>query len=296
MNTIPLREIHDISLPQNQGNFFYNPTILEVNGKIVGFARSTNISYLPQVDYAGRSIPRVKVSHLLNGIIGFELDKKFNITKIDEVKPLERIPNLEDPKAFSQNEKILLFCNLVSKEQSTDDRKMHSKVASLNIEDGKICIYDSPLNKDIEKNWIPFSFRNDSINFFYSVEPQLIFSMNFKNSEPRIQLLNTVSSQNLHGGSQVVQIESNLFMRVARRRVIIPWRRIATLSYLIFHNANGEIIRISDPFVFRKYGFEICNGLTVAGSDVLFSWGEDDFRMFIGVISSSELIRWSRQE
>jgi hypothetical protein len=74
----------------------------------------------------------------------------------------------------------------------------------------------------------------------------------------------------------------------------LPRRKIATLSYLVFHNSDGQIIRMSKPFLFKKFGFEICNGLTLEGENLLFSWGEDDIRMYVGRIPIQDLLAWAQ--
>lgn len=294
LNLIPIQEIHDISIPQTQGIYCYNPTILAKDGKVLGFARTTNVSYLPTLDYSGRSILRQHVPYLLNGIVSFELDKAFRLIKVSDLRTLERVPNLEDPKAVLIEGDLNLFCNFVSKEQNGDDRAIHCSNASLMVETGELTIYKSPFKKNIEKNWIPFLSGGTKVSFFYSVAPQILLVLDPGVAEPRVRILDKVSNENFHGGSQLVEIVPNLFVRVARRRIVLPRRKIATLSYLVFHNSDGQIIRMSKPFLFKKFGFEICNGLTLEGENLLFSWGEDDIRMYVGRIPIQDLLAWAQ--
>lgn len=294
LHFIPIKDVFEISIPQPKGTYCYNPTIIASGERILGFARTTNLSYKPQVDRLGRSVVREKVPYLLNGILSFELDSENHLTNIDELRPLERIPNLEDPKAFFVDGRLKLFCNLVSKEQSESDRSIHCSNVALDLQNQELIIYESPFRKNIEKNWIPFISSGDRLSFFYSTSPQILLICDSDFSSPRARFLDDILTVNFHGGSQVVEIAPNLFMRVARRRVVLPRRRIAILSYLVFHNSQGEIIQISKPFLFKKLGFEICNGLTINGSTLLFSWGEDDVRMFIGKIPVTDLLTWAR--
>jgi hypothetical protein len=51
-----------------------------------------------------------------------------------------------------------------------------------------------------------------------------------------------------------------------------------------------EISR-SRPFVFRKLGFEICNGMRLEkNGDVYLSWAENDREMFIANCSSENIL------
>lgn len=294
LHFIPIKDVFEICVPQIKGIYCYNPTIISSGERVLGFARTTNISYKPQVDRLGRSVVREKVPYLLNGIVSFELDLENHLTNINELRPLERIPNLEDPKAFFVNGSLKLFCNLVSKEQSENDRSIHCSNVVLDIQSQELKIYESPFRKNIEKNWIPFISNGDKLSFFYSTSPQILLTCSSDSSVPEARFFDDVLPVNFHGGSQVVEIAPNVFMRVARRRVVLPRRRIAILSYLVFHNFQGEIIQVSKPFLFKKLGFEICNGLTINGSTLCFSWGEDDIRMFIGKIPVADLLIWAR--
>ena len=294
LNLIPMQEIKDISIPQTNGIYCYNPTILAKDGKILGFARSTNISYLPTLDFLGRSILRQQIPYLLNGIVGFELDRDFRLTKVSDFVKLERVPNLEDPKAVVINGDLQLFCNLVSKEQNEDDRAIHCSNAALSVQSGELIVYKSPFGKNIEKNWIPFLTGKSKITFIYSVAPQILLDLDSPASGLKVRILDEVSRENYHGGSQAVEIAPNLFVRVARKRITLPGRKIATLSYLIFHDSNGQIIRLSKPFIFKKFGFEICNGLTIERENLIFSWGEDDIHMFVGRIPIQDLLIWAQ--
>ncbi len=290
---IPLDDVVQIKIPVIQGNYCYNPTILFYEEKFFGFARISNVSYKPEVDLFGRSILREKVTYLLNGVVSFILDCNLQLSDYSVVRPLTGVPNLEDPKAVLINDSPYLFCNLVSKEQNGVDRSIHCSVVALNLMNNQVIPYQSPFHKNIEKNWVPFITQDSIVSFHYSVEPQIRLDYSHSVSEPRVTYYGNVSRHNLHGGSQVVEVSTNLFMRVARRRVVLPGRKIATLSYIVFHNSEGEIVRISKPFLFREFGFEICNGLTSDKENLVFSWGENDKDMFVGRISVQKLLAWA---
>lgn len=290
---IPLDDVVRIKIPVIQDGYCYNPTILFHEEKFFGFARISNVSYKPEVDLFGRSILREEVTYLLNGIVSFILDCNLQLSDYSVVRPLTGVPNLEDPKAVLINDSPYLFCNLVSKEQNGVDRSIHCSVVALNLTNNQITTYKSPFHKNIEKNWVPFVSQDSNVSFYYSVEPQIRLDFSHSLPEPRVTNYGNVSRHNLHGGSQVVEVSTNVFMRVARRRVVLPGRKIATLSYIVFHNSEGEIVRISKPFLFREFGFEICNGLTSDKENLVFSWGENDKDMFVGRISVQKLLAWA---
>jgi hypothetical protein len=98
---------------------------------------------------------------------------------------------------------------------------------------------------------------------------------------------------NLSGGSQFVRIPSGQFLRVARARFPVEGKGLVHFSYLLLHDENLHPIKISRPFIFRKIGFEICNGLLLTNDgSVFFSWGEDDRKLYVMSAKLSDVLSW----
>ena len=61
------------------------------------------------------------------------------------------------------------------------------------------------------------------------------------------------------------------------------------------HDLNFREIARTRPFVFKKYAYEICNGLVLRDNIFYFSWGENDEKMYYGKINKEDLITWISQ-
>ena len=64
----------------------------------------------------------------------------------------------------------------------------------------------------------------------------------------------------------------------------------------MIHNSSLHVKFISKPFIFKKFGFEICNGLIIVEDKLVFAWGEDDLKMFTGEIPIVEFLEWIYSE
>ncbi len=136
---------------------------------------------------------------------------------------------------------------------------------------------------------------NGVVKILHSNNPQIILDVDTHNGEI-LDVHYGIDSNflSLNGGSQFLFIqEENLYIRVARKRYAF-WR-LGTihLSYLVIHDSNLKEVHCSRPFIFSKFGFEICNGLGVdPDGKLVFSWGEDDCRMFVGSMPLNQALAW----
>ena len=100
-NYIPLESFHEICFPETKGMFVYNPTLLLDKGNLRFFVRVTNQSNIPNVNIFGQLKKRGARSGAVNGIAEFALDNNHNVINYREIIELSKVPNFEDPKAFS---------------------------------------------------------------------------------------------------------------------------------------------------------------------------------------------------
>ena len=290
---IPLISCNEINFPKEREWFKYNPTLILDKGKFRFFVRVTNVSNKPEVNVFGRLKKRGALSGTVNGIAEFALDDEFNPINYRMVVEPKSVPNFEDPKAFSLGNKVVLFCNLIKKEPEGEDRTFICQNAFIDLDSKKVTLMESPFGKNIEKNWIPVDFADNNLRMFYSCAPSILLNMNLTSGLISTEELEQGSRLDYHGGSQIVRLADDLLVRVVRRKMQMKNLGMVAISYLIFHDNNLRIVKISKPFLFRKFGFEICNGLARIDDYLIFTWGEDDIRNFIGRIKLNDVLDWA---
>lgn len=290
---IPLDSCNEISFPEEEDLFIYNPTLIIHEGKLRFFTRITNVSNSPDVDIFGRLKKRGALSGTVNGIAEFAIDEEYNAIDYKVVVEPTSIPNFEDPKAFLLEGEVALFCNLIRKEPTGEDRTFICQNAVIQLSSKKVTTFESPFSKNIEKNWIPIDLDGSNLRMFYSCHPLVILNINLENSLISTSVIVDESRFDFHGGSQIVRLTDALLVRVVRRKMQMKNLGMIAISYLVFHNNDLKIVRISKPFLFRKFGFEICNGLAKIDDYLVFAWGEDDIRNLIGRIKINEMLDWA---
>ncbi len=292
-NYIPLESCHEIEFSHRKDVFAYNSTLCMDRGKLRFFTRITNVSNKPEVNIFGQLQKRGAKSGTLNGIAEFELDDSYQVINYEEIVELTGVPNLEDPKAFVLEGQVVLFCNLVIREPNGLDRTFISKNAILTLDSQSVDALESPYFKNIEKNWIPIDVVDGTLRLFYSCNPLTLLKVNLKNGATTVDIIDKDMQIDFHGGSQLIRITQDLLVRVVRRKMQMKNLGMIAVSYLMFHNNDLTVNKISKPFLFRKFGFEICNGLAIIDDRLVFTWGEDDIKNFIGKIEINKLINWA---
>jgi hypothetical protein len=288
---ILLDSIKEISVSYN--NFFiYNPTIINLNDELLCFVRVTNLSHKPSTNFWERSRDKNRVTGLLNGIASFSLSNELSIDKFNIVVEPHEVPNFEDPRAFIFEDKLVLFINCIKKYPSASDKKLISQFGYIDLTDKKLTIFESPYKKDIEKNWIPIQIQNRQISFIYESKPLTIYEYNLDSKITNLQILPSRLDFNFHGGTQLIQINTNEFLRIVRYKFRFPKKGLVQISYALIHNENLAVIHTSKPFIFQKFGYETCNGLVLKDGRLIFSWGENDEKIFVGSIELGSFLDW----
>jgi hypothetical protein len=289
---LPIKNVTEL-IPPSLDLFIYNPTVtLDKDNDLFYFARVTNRSYIPKVDFWQRGQKRDSADFSLDGVCSFKVTKNYELSDFQIVIDPTLIPNFQDPKAISFKDAHLLFGNYVVKEANGSDRTFISKVAFYDTKDQVFEILESPFNKNIEKNWIPFQINNGILSLIYRCKPLTVLEYDFNLKKIEYRILDDKVDLNYHGGSQFVKINEDSYLRIVRYKFQFPKLGLINLSYAIIHDSDLHIKFISKPFMFRKFGFEICNGLIIVGDRLVFAWGEDDLKMFTGDMPIVEFLEW----
>lgn len=289
---IPIQNIIELCPPKTE-YFIYNPTLVNFHGELNFYARISNRSFMPLADKYGRSLQRSTVDKTHDGICSFKVSGNFDLINFKVIIHPEPTPCFQDPKAVIFNDEIFLFGNYLTKEPHGSDRSSIIQIAYLDLNARKIKVLKNVSKKNIEKNWIPFSLENKILTLVYKSKPFTIMKYNL-DFDTAVFTTHNHNSVNFdyHGGSQFIELNAQLFARIVRFKHRLPKLGLVNLSYVMLHDQNLEVTYVSRPFIFRKFGLEICNGLTLKDGRILFAWGEDDIRMYTGSMAVDDFLKW----
>jgi hypothetical protein len=288
---IPLRFCTEIIMPDSE-YYSLNPTLDFNQGKFVYFSRISNISHKPETNFWEQSVIKNSPENLINGTCSFELDDSYHVKNYTLVIPPSTTPNFEDPRCFKIKNELVLFGNYVEKYPIDNDRSFVCKVGFYNLSNGKFTIFDSPNGRNIEKNWIPFQYDDNKITLVYESNPLTILKFDITSLKFEKKILSNNLEFNFHGGSQFVKVGSGEFLRIVRYKFRFPRKGLVQLSFAMIHDEKLNVKFVSKPFIFRKFGFETCNGLSLFDDELIFTWGEDDEKMFVGKIALKPFMEW----
>ena len=288
---IPLDFLSEIVIPDSE-YYYFNPTLTFTNGKFKYFGRMSNISHKPKTNFWERNIIKSPPKNLINGTCAFELDDSYSVKNFTVLIKPTVTPNFEDPRSFEIENELVLFGNYVKKYPFETDRKFICQVGFYNLTTKKFIIFDSPNGNDIEKNWIPFKFGDNKITMVYESNPLTILEIDISSLKFEKNVISRELEFNFHGGSQFVKVGPEEYLRIVRYKFRFPKRGLVQLSFAMLHDEKLNIKFVSNPFIFRKFGFETCNGLSLHDDELIFTWGEDDEKIFIGKISLKSFMDW----
>jgi len=254
------------------------------NLRLIG--RLTNWRYEPRCDLIGNSIRRNwdVVKQPKSGI--FELTLDFNLERVSfkELIASSFPPNFEDPRLLFLGSKLHLLLTEVS--ISTTGR-LNSSVSLFDTQLMSIKKLEVSIAKSIEKNWVPIDLYQSELRLLYSAKPWVEIT-NLRESKDTITMqlrkCKDRSEEATNGGTAIVQLLDGRWMRIARQKrrlFLFGWIH---LNYLMIYNSNFELTETFGPFIFRKLGFEVCNGIFLKGEKIHFSWTEDDETSFLAEI------------
>jgi hypothetical protein len=289
---IPIQNVIELRPPETK-YYIYNPTLVNFNGELNFFARISNRSFMPKADKKGRTLQRSKVDNTYDGTCFFKISKNFDLIEFEVIINPHSPPCFQDPKAVIFNDEIVLFGNYLIKEPYGSDRSSIIQTAYYELKTRQINVLKNVSKKNIEKNWIPFSLKGRILTLVYKSKPFTIMKYNLEfNTAVFCAQNNNLVDLDYHGGSQFIELNEQLFARIVRFKHRLPKLGLINLSYVMLHNQNLEVTYVSKPFIFRKFGLEICNGLTVKDGRIFFAWGEDDIRMYTGSMPVNDFLQW----
>ena len=308
---LTFENVQEITSTMHNDLFNYNPTMVLKNHKIQLFWRISNCSYNPKTNWLGDRKdfdPKIKIEGVGTGELVFASETK-NISLKNEAisiplssDHLEIFKNpdsefrvtVEDPRAICTDESLLVLNTW--KSRKTKGYSIHGPMALYNCANKDLVLLNLPEDNSVQKNFTIINSDQNVIRLLKSSNPHTILEFDKNNGNLTKKLEHNLNSKSfLHGGSPFILVDNEYYFRVARQRFHLKGLSEIHLSYLVMHDLNFNEIARTKPFVLQKYAFEVCNGLVMLDDDFIFSWGENDKKMYIGVVRKGDLIRFFQE-
>lgn len=286
-----LEKITHIKLSREKNLWNLNPTITQT-GKLEIYYRKTTGALFPEAKLNGISRVDNPSKDFKNAVMRLELADDMSMTKQETVIDLMGSPCLEDVRAIEFQERTLLVGTLVL---TSSPDPWSSTVAIYDTITKNMLQLKSPNNRRIEKNWVPIDINGRFLRLMYSSSPIHIIEVDLISGEQKSSILdNTKTTKKpLNGGSQFIKLADGSYLRVARKRFSVIGMGRIHLNYFVHHDTNLMEIGRSRPFIFRTLGFEICNGMRLEKSDVVYlTWAENDRSMYIASCSTQNILNF----
>ena len=286
-----LEKTTHIKLSSERDLWNLNPTITQT-GKLEIYYRKTTGALFPEAKLNGISRVDNPSKDFKNAVMHLELADDMSMTKQKTVIDLMGSPCLEDVRAIEFQDRTLLVGTLVL---TSSPNPWSSTVAIYDTLNKTTLQLKSPNNRRIEKNWVPIEINGKILRLLYSSSPLHIIEVDLISGEQKSSFLDNTKTTKmpLNGGSQFITLNDGSYLRVARKRFSVIGMGRIHLNYFVQHDINLIEIGRSRPFIFRTLGFEICNGMRLEKSGVVYlTWAENDRDMYIASCSTQNILNF----
>jgi hypothetical protein len=314
---IPLSQSYKIVPEIEPYLYHYNPSIVFEAQDLFICWRVSNYKGSPNVNWAKEELPsEVKFDpNQFRNSIALGKIENFKISDFPPIKNQKLIGSIEefytidqtekssrsnimvstliDPKFLGNNSNFIIG-NFEAWTESVNGK--YSVVQSMGVLD--LRDYDSKIlipyqQNSYEKNWCFIGSTDKSLQFLRSSSPQIVLTVS---STPPYSIENVLEMENnkpfVNGGSNFVLTDEAYFLRIARYRMSSKGKYKCHISTVIKHDLNLNEISRTRPFIFRNFGFEICNGFQLHNNEFIFSWGENDESMYLGSMDKLDFLEW----
>ena len=169
-------------------------------------------------------------------------------------------------------------------------------VAILNCKTNDLIIPNASDPSIMEKNWVPIDSKSGKFRLLRSTEPLVMLQIDKETLETHEILLKSGVFSATHNGSNLLLIDKRFYVRVVRVRCNMEGLRGVRLSIIVVHDLDFKEISRTKPFIFRSFGFEICNSILEYQNRIIFSWGENDEHGYVGSIDKTDFVHFLEKE
>jgi len=317
LSTIPLTEIYELRPSIEPNSYHYNPSIIFDSQDLYICWRVSNFKGSPNVNWAkedrlnsGNFAPNLFKNSIATGEIrNFNIYNHSNIenqrlvTKLTEFvrhgstnqtdNDTLQVSTLIDPKFMNEKSNLILGNFETWTKSQSGKYYVQQTMGILDLQNKGKCTLIPYQKSTGEKNWCFIESTEDSYKFLRSSSPEIILSIQ---KYPPYSILNEETRFNAkpfaNGGSNFIRVDDKYFLRIARYRFSARGKYNCHISIVVKHDLNFKEIARTSPFIFRVFGYEICNGFQLHDEKFIFSWGENDETMLLGSIEKNTFLDW----
>jgi glycosyltransferase involved in cell wall biosynthesis len=139
-----------------------------------------------------------------------------------------------------------------------------------------------------EKNWMPWPRRDGSLDIVYRLGTVIDHQGKLVHRHESHLDLDHIS-----GGSQVVEVGPDQYLAVVHEARPIPGRQTRYYSHrFVLLQADGSVVKLSEPFYFHDRQIEFCAGLALSGDKLLVSYGVRDEEAWTATMGLDDVMRF----
>jgi len=314
---IPLTETYELKPEIEPDSYHYNPSIIFESRDLFICWRVSNFKGSPSVNWAKEDVleavkfdpelfrnavaigqisnfdiynhSNIENQRLVTELMGFEKHNPNNQTAYDALQ----VRTLIDPKFINQSTSLILGNFETWTKSPSGKYSVQQTMGILDLQKQGKCNLIPYQKTAGEKNWCFIASTGDSFKFLRSSSPETVLSVQKRlpyaviNEETRFN-----SKPFANGGSNFIKVNDECYLRIARYRFSAKGKYNCHISIIVKHDLNFREVARTSPFIFRVFGYEICNGFQLYDEKFVFSWGENDEKMLLGSIEKHKLLDW----
>ena len=165
-------------------------------------------------------------------------------------------------------------------------------IAILDLNSNEIQLLIPENRLQTEKNWVPIYTDNQKHLLLRSTKPFSVVSVDRVDFRLSESSSDSLDFGRIHNGSNFLLLDDELYIRVVRTSINLEGLRGVRLNFIIIHDLEFNEIGRTKPFIFHKFGYEICNSITEFEDKIFFAWGMNDSAGYIGHIDRTALKSW----
>jgi len=260
------------------GDGLFNPSIVEFGANFLVSARQSNLVNKNDgdcriEDLEGRVTSKCLISEYSRD---FQKIREFSVNfgSIPKIEN-QQFCGIEDIRLFDWDRKIWISGSAVFRDLRSRKNIVKQCLARLDGENlADFQIFDSPLNSDMEKNWIPL-IRNSELFFVYRFQPLGILALRAARQLVVIKPLAKNPDFNIRGGTPFVRWHGFWLSLVHSNRMEYAGKWYYTHNFLVLDD-EFDIFEISEPFFIERSGIEYAAGLVASDGGVYLTYGFAD--------------------
>jgi glycosyltransferase involved in cell wall biosynthesis len=290
-----------LPFPDYDGYVPMNPSVINHNGKPLVLVRTVNYVVTEEGRYAIRSPDGSDSGQY------WPISTRNYLVALDEHGCTERVMDIRLPTNLPEPQYQMVrgfedsrlfewrgeLCSLSTVRELSPEGWCEQVIAPIDVELRTASYGNSwkairPKHRANEKNWMPW-VRGDDLQFVYRLGTLV-------NISGEVTVLNEppVDCGHISGGSQVVQIETNVFLCIVHEARAIPGSGLRFYQHRFARlAADGRLVGLSRPFILDGRQLEFAAGMARFDNQLMISYGVRDREAWLATMDVEEVLKFT---